>query len=294
MTRLTDRIPYQAIVDRPKLTFPDGKRMAVWVIVNVEEWQIENPMPRTVLSPPMGQPLLPDVPNWSWHEYGMRSGFWRQHKALTDRGIPTTLAINGNVCKSYPRVASAAKDAGWEFMGHGLLQGPTQKLGDQRGSIAKTIELISDFWGQAPRSWECPGLTETGETLDLLRENGIEYVADWVIDDLPQDVETPFGTITTIPYTVETNDITVYALQQHGSDELLNRGIDQFERLYQESADNARIMAISIHPYITGVPHRIRYLEELLDYVSEHEDICWMTASEIGDWYRKQMDGLAT
>ena len=68
--RLTDRLPYQAIVDRPKLTLSDGKRLAVWVIVNVEDWGIEGPMPRTVLPPPMGKPLLPDVPNWSWHEYG--------------------------------------------------------------------------------------------------------------------------------------------------------------------------------------------------------------------------------
>ena len=178
MTRLTDRIPYQAIVDRPKLTLPDGKGMAVWVILNVEEWQIERPMPRTVLPPPMGQPLLPDVPNWSWHEYGMRSGFWRQHKALTDRDIPTTLAINGNVCKSYPRVASAAKDAGWEFMGHGFVQGPTHKLDDQRGAIAKTIEAISEFWGKAPRSWECPGLTETGmtkPTFDYAKEKDVMH-----------------------------------------------------------------------------------------------------------------------
>ncbi len=292
MTRLTDRIPYQAIVDRPKLVLPDGNRIAVWVILNVEEWQIERPMPRTVLPPPMGQPLLPDVPNWSWHEYGMRSGFWRQHKALTDRAIPTTLAINGNVCNSYPRVASAAKESGWEFMGHGLVQGPTHKLDDQRSAIARTVETICEFRGTAPRSWECPGLTETDETLDLLREHGIEFVADWVIDDLPQDIDTPFGQITTIPYTVETNDIAVYALQQHRSDELLKRGVDQFDRLYQESSDNARVMAISIHPYITGVPHRIRYLEELLDYVGGHEGVAWMTASEIGDWYRGQMAGV--
>jgi len=132
-------------------------------------------------------------------------------------------------------------------------------------------------------------LTETEETLDLLREHGIEYVADWVIDDLPQEVDTPHGTITTIPYTVETNDIAVYALQQHASDELLKRGIDQFDRLYQEGADNARVMAISVHPYITGVPHRIRYLEELLDYVGKHDGVCWMTASQLGDWYRDQM-----
>jgi len=286
---LTDRVPYQAIVDRPALRLPDGKRLAVWVILNVEEWRIEKPMPRTVLPPPMGQPLLPDVPNWSWHEYGMRSGFWRQHKALTERDIPTTLAINGNVCTSYPRVAQAGLDAGWEFMGHGFLQGPMHRLEDQKAAIAQAVKTISDFTGKPVRSWESPGLTETEETLDLLREAGIEYVADWVIDDLPETIATPHGTITTVPYTVETNDITVYPLQQHRSDEFFNRGRDQFDRLYEEGAENARVMAISIHPYVTGVPHRIKYLEQLLDYVLGHEGAVFMTASEIGDWYTSEM-----
>ena len=289
---LSDRIPYQAIVDRPPLQLPGGKRIAVWVIVNVEEWRIEKAMPRTVLPPPMGQPLLPDVPNWSWHEYGMRSGFWRHWKALTDRDIPTTLALNGNVCSSYPRVAQAGKDAGWEPMGHGHLQGPMHKLDDQEAEIARALDTIEAFWGQRPRSWESPGLTETEDTLDLLRKHGVDYVADWVIDDLPQDIATPFGPITTIPYTVETNDIAVYALQGHESDVFLKRGKDQFDRLYAEGADNARIMAISVHPYITGVPHRIRYFEELLDYIGGHDSVAWMTASEIGDWYRGQMAGL--
>lgn len=289
---LSDRIPYQALIDRPHLRLPDGKRIAVWVIVNVEEWRIENPMPRTVLPPPMGQPLLPDVPNWSWHEYGMRAGFWRQLAALTHRSIPATLAINGNVCTSYPRVASAAKDADWEFMGHGFLQGPMHKLVDQRDAIHRAMDTIEAFRGSRSRSWESPGLTETEETLDLLREAGVEYLADWVIDDLPQEIATRFGSITTIPYTVETNDIAVFALQQHASDMFLARGRDQFDRLYAEAAENARIMAISIHPYITGVPHRIRYLEELLDYIGGHDGVAWMTASQIGDWYTAEMAHL--
>ena len=289
---LTDRIPYQAIVDRPQLRLPDGKRLAVWVILNVEVWRIENPMPRTVLPPPMGQPLLPDVPNWAWHEYGMRSGFWRQWKALTDREIPTTLAINGAVCSAYPRVASAAKDAGWEFMGHGLLQGPMHKLPDQEAAIVEAIAAIEAFRGEPVRSWESPGLTETEDTLDLLRKHGVEYVADWVIDDLPQEVATPFGRITTIPYTVETNDIAVFALQGHESDVFLKRGRDQFDRLYAEGRENARVMAISIHPYITGAPHRIRYLEDLLDHVMGHDGVVWMTASEIGDWYATELARL--
>ena len=286
---ITDRIPYQSLFDRPKLTLPGGKKLAFWVILNVEDWRIENSMPRTVLSPPMGQPMLPDVPNWSWHEYGMRAGFWRQMKALTDRNIPTTLAINGNVCNSYPRVAEAARDAGCEFMGHGFVQGPMHKVENQNDAIKRTVDTIGKFTGKAPRSWESPGLTENNETLDLLRANGIEYVADWVIDDLPQDIQTPHGIITSVPYTVETNDIVIHALQHLPSDVFVQRCKDQFDRLYLEGADNARVMALSIHPYITGVPHRIRYLEEVLDYVISHEGVALMTASEIGDWYRNAM-----
>jgi allantoinase len=286
---ITDRIPYQALFDRPKLTLPGGKKLAFWVILNVEDWRIENSMPRTVLSPPMGQPMLPDVPNWSWHEYGMRAGFWRQMKALTDRNIPTTLAINGNVCDSYPRVAEAARDAGFEFMGHGFVQGPMHKVENQNDAIKRTVDTIGAFTGKAPRSWESPGLTENNETLDLLRANGIEYVADWVIDDLPQEIQTPHGIITSVPYTVETNDIVIHALQHLPSDVFVQRCKDQFDRLYLEGADNARVMALSIHPYITGVPHRIRYLEEVLDYVIGHDGVALMTASEIGDWYRNEM-----
>ena len=288
--RLTDRIPYQASVDRPRLTLPGGARVAVWVIVNVEDWQIESPMPRTVLPPPMVQPLLPDVPNWSWHEYGMRAGFWRQHAALVSRGIPVTLAINGQACIDYPRIAAAGREAGWEFMGHGWRQEPMHRVADQRAAIARTVEAITQACGAPPRSWESPGLTETEETLDLLREQGVEYVADWVIDDLPQDVASPHGRVTTIPYTVEMNDIAIFALQNHPAREFLNRGVDQFDRLYMEGAANARVMAISVHPYITGAPHRIRYLEDVLDYIKGHEGVAWMTASEIGDWYREALD----
>ena len=154
---LSDRIPYQAQIDRPKLTLPGGKKLAVWVILNVEEWRIENAMPRTVLSPPMGQPLLPDVPNWSWHEYGMRAGFWRQFKALTDRKMPVTLALNANVCNTYPRVASAALEAGFEFMGHGFVQGPMHKLDNQADAIKRAVETIAKFTGKAAAIMGKPG-----------------------------------------------------------------------------------------------------------------------------------------
>ena len=288
MTFPKDRIPYSAIVDRPPLVLPDGARMIVWTIVNVEEWSIEGAMPRTVLSPPMGQPLKPDLPNWAWHEYGMRVGFWRLLECLTRFDAAVTLAINGSVCASYPRVATAALEAGWEFMGHGYMQGPMHHVEDEAAAIAQTISAIRDFTGKAPRGWESPGLTETLDTIDHLAAAGIEYVADWVLDDQPVEIACKTGSVLSIPYTVETNDIPMIAIQQHRGEEILARSKAQFDRLYQESAEITRIMALSLHPYITGVPHRIGYLESFLEHIATKPGVLLWTGEQILDWYRAQ------
>jgi len=281
-----ERIPYSAIVDRKPLKLPGGGRLLVWTIVNVEEWSIERPMPRTVLPPPFAQPLLPDLPNWAWHEYGMRVGFWRIAEGLHRFGIRPTLAINGSVCRSYPRIAKAALDAGWEFMGHGFVQRPMHQLEDQRAAIRDTIAAIREFSGKSPRGWESPGLTETYSTIDMLAESGIEYVADWVLDDQPCLIETASGPMVSIPYTVEMNDIAMMALQNHPSEAWLRRGIDHFERLYAESEHITRVMALSVHPYITGVPHRIGYLEKLYEHMLARPGVLMWTGEQILDWYR--------
>jgi peptidoglycan/xylan/chitin deacetylase (PgdA/CDA1 family) len=283
-----ERVPYSAIVDRPALKLPGDARMIVWSIVNVEDWGIERPMPRTVLSPPMGQPLLPDLPNWAWHEYGMRVGFWRLFECMQKFGVTPTLALNGVVCRNYPRIAQAAKEAGWEFMGHGWLQQPMHKLEDQRAAIRDTIEAIKAVAGSTPRGWESPGLTETLDTVDYLAAAGIEYVADWVLDDQPVYIATEHGPVLSVPYTVEINDIVMMVVQHHAAEEMLRRGRDHFDRLYEESAVSRRVMAISVHPYVSGVPHRIRYLEELYRYVLAKPGVLHWTGGQILDWFRAQ------
>jgi peptidoglycan/xylan/chitin deacetylase (PgdA/CDA1 family) len=258
----------------------------VWTIVNVEEWSIDQAMPRTVLPPPRGEPLLPDLANWAWHEYGMRVGFWRILETIKARGHRATLATNGSVCSTYPRIIEAALEAEWEIMGHGFLQGPMHKLEDQRQAIRDTIEAIRNSTGRPPRGWESPGLTETFETPDLLAEEGIEYVADWVVDDQPVEIRTTAGPLISVPYTVEVNDIPIMALQQHESEVFLRRGIDHFDRLYEEGAEHTRIMAISVHPFLTGAPHRIKYLAELYDHILKKPGVCMMTGEQILDWYK--------
>ncbi len=284
----SNRVPYSAIVDRPALKLPGGARMAVWTIVNVEEWSIERAMPRTVLSPPMGQPLQPDLPNWAWHEYGMRVGFWRLVDVLTRQSVTPTFAVNGSVMKSYPRIAQAARDGGWEFMGHGYLQGPMHALEDQRKAIRDTISAIREFTGKPPRGWESPGLTETYDTIDILHEEGIQYVADWVLDDQPVRIRTAKGHIVSVPYTLEVNDIPMMLLQHHSADEMLKRGAAQFDRLYEESETITRVMAVSVHPYITGVAHRIGWLEKLYEHMRAKPGVLFWTGEQILDWYVTQ------
>ena len=286
---ISARAPYSAIVDRPKLQLPHNGRMWVWLIVNVEHWSLERAMPRTVLSPPMGQPLLPDLPNWAWHEYGMRVGFWRLYDALNQRGIVPTMATNGIVCESYPRIVESALKKDWEIMGHGFVQGPMHKLENQQEAIQKTVDTIQRFSGKAPVGWESPGLTEDDHTLDCLSQSGIEYVADWVLDDQPVWLDAQPKPVLSVPYTVELNDIPMMLLQQNRSEEMLLRGIDQFERLWQESETIPRVMAISVHPYVTGVAHRIGYFEKLLDHIQSRAGVVIQTGEEISNWYRKQV-----
>jgi len=282
-----ERLPYSAIIDRAPLPRPDNARIIIWPVVNVEHWDIGRPMARQVLPAPTGAAPLPDVPNWAWHEYGMRVGFWRL-KALFDQfGITPTLSINGKVCESYPRVAQAARDSGWEFMGHGYTQMPTHLVEDQVAMIGKTIDAIKAFTGRGPVGWLGPGLTETLETVDFLHAAGIRYIGDWVLDDEPCRLKTATGAMVAMPYSVELNDIPIMAVQHHRSEELLVRIRDSFDQLYAEGEDRVRVMAIAVHPFLSGAPHRIRYFKEALKYISSHDGVRFMTGEQILAWYEQ-------
>jgi len=281
-----ERCDFSAIVDRPPLKLPGGARLIVWTIVNYEVWEIARAMPRQVLAPPTGQVLLPDVPNWSWHEYGMRVGAWRFFELFAKRGIRPTLAINARVCEDYPRVAEEARRAKWEFMGHGYDQVPMHALVDQAATIHRCAEILERASGARPLGWLGPGLTQTLETPDLLAAAGFEYIADWVHDDEPSTIRTTHGPLVTLPYSVELNDIPMMIVQHHESSYLYKRAIDQFERLYAESATRAKIMAIAIHPYISGQPHRIKYLEAVYDHIAKHGGVLHWNGAEILEWYQ--------
>jgi allantoinase len=280
-----DRTPFSAIVDRPPLRLPGGARLVVWTIVNLEVWDIARPMARQVLPAPTGQVLLPDVPNWSWHEYGMRVGVWRFFELYRRLGIRPTVSINARACEDYERVARECRDCGWEFMGHAWEQMPIHRVEDQRAMIERSVGAIERFTGEKPVGWLGPGLTETEDTPELLAAAGIRYVGDWVYDDEPTEISTANGPLVTLPYSVELNDIPMMIVQHHESSYFTTRVIDTFDRLYREGTGRAKIMAIAIHPYISGQPHRIKYLEAVYDHINRHAGVMHWNGREILEWY---------
>jgi allantoinase len=286
-----ERCDFSAIVDRPPLTLPGGARIVLWTIVNYEVWDIGRPMPRQVLPAPTGVPLLPDVPHWSWHEYGMRVGAWRFFELYERLGIRPTLAINARTCEDYTRVAEEGKRLGWEFMGHAYDQMPIHKVEDQAAMINRSMDILERFSGKRPVGWLGPGLTQTFETPELLVDAGVKYIGDWVYDDEPTMNRTAKGPLVTLPYTVEINDITMMIVQHHESDYLARRAIDQFDRLYAEGKNRAKIMTLAIHPYISGQPHRIKYLEAIYDHVRRFQGVLHWNGAEILDWYLAATSG---
>jgi peptidoglycan/xylan/chitin deacetylase (PgdA/CDA1 family) len=289
-----ERLAYSPVNDRAPLKLPDDARVAVWIIVNVEVWDIGRLMPRQVLPPPTGVTQLPDVPHWSWHEYGMRVGFWRMKAALDRLGIVSSLTCNARVCEVYPQVAHAAREAGWEFMGHSYDQRPIHSEPDQRAMIRRSLDILERFTGKRPVGWLSPGLTETLYTPEYLAEAGVRYIADWVVDDEPVWIRTERGPLAALPYTVELNDIAMMPVQHHAASEFETRCMDQFERLYEEARERAKIMAIAVHPYISGVPHRIKYFERVLETLHAKPGVVFWTGERILRWFEDATQAATT
>jgi peptidoglycan/xylan/chitin deacetylase (PgdA/CDA1 family) len=160
-----------------------------------------------------------------------------------------------------------------------------QKVEGERADIRKTREVIARATGKPPRGWLGPGLTETWETPDLLVEEGYDYVADWVLDDQPVWLKTRSKPILNLPYTQECNDVAMMLIQHHKASEYSDRALDQFEQIYADSEKSARVMALVVHPYIMGAPHRLKYFRRVLETISKKSDVTFWTGAQIADWY---------
>jgi allantoinase len=249
-------------------------------------------MPRKIISAPHGAEAVPDIPNYSWAEYGMRCGMPRFLKLITERGLAASTSINAGVIDAYPTCAEAMREAGWEFIGHGLDQKSMQAETDEAALIEAAIEKVGSFTGLKMRGWLSPGLKQSADTPDILKHLGIDYVCDWVVDDLPTWMTTKHGRLMAMPYNLEINDSIVYAIEKHASPELYRRLTDTVAAFDKEDDGGARVLPIGLHPHLMGVPHRIGYLQRMLDDLMARDDTLFMSGSEIADWFIKtQTDG---
>jgi len=283
-----ERLPFSGIDERPPLRFPKGIRTVVWPVLALEVWDISRPMARMIIPPPQGQPMLPDHPNWSWHEYGMRVGFWRIRRLFDKLSVRPTVTLNARCCETYPSVVKACLDSGWELNAHSYDQQPMHKLADQRETIFRSLDIIEKFSGTRPRGWFGPGLTQDFTTLDHLREAGLEYFGDWVLDDEPVNVKTAHGTIVALPYNFELHDIVAMALQGHSSEETFTRATKYFDCIHGEAADRAKIMSMAHHNYLSGSPHRIADVARTYEYMLGKEGVVTWDGSQILDWFKRQ------
>ncbi|MGI9229602.1 MAG: polysaccharide deacetylase family protein [Gammaproteobacteria bacterium] len=279
------RFDYSAMPDRPPLSLPDGARLAVYLVVNVEEWDIEKPVAREYVTSPAGVTTVPNVPNWAWHEYGMRVGIWRIMEVLQKRKLMATAALNARVCLGAAEpVARAMHEAGWGFIGHGYEQAAMHTVQDQQAAIKQSFATLKDYTGKAPKGWLGPGLHETPDTLDYLSEAGFKYVCDWPMDEHPVLMQTSHEPVMALPYSFELSDLPMMVVHQHESELWLQRVRDQFDCLYEEGGEQPRIMSMSIHPYIMGVPHRIKYFAAAYDYMLGKSGVWFTTADDLYDW----------
>jgi len=267
----------------------------VHLVVNVEHWQFESSMPRTIITPPHGKETVPDVPNFSWADYGMRAGLPRILRAIEERGLPASTSINAGVITAYPQAARAMRAMGIEFVGHGVHQ---KSLNHNQGEteealIAKSLEMITNFTGQRPRGWLSPGLRETFDTPELLRKQGVEYVFDWVVDDVPHWMHTNEGPLLALPYNLEINDSIVYAIERHTSDEMYERLVRTLALFEEEAKRRPRVLGIGLHPHLIGVPHRFGSFQRMLDLLMKSSNVCFVTGGQIADWFTAQVPAPA-
>jgi peptidoglycan/xylan/chitin deacetylase (PgdA/CDA1 family) len=266
------RIPFELSSDRAKLPAPGGKPLIVQVVVNVENWRFDAAMPRKLLTAPHGAESTPDVPNFSWAEYGMRCGMPRLFDALGARSLPVGCTLNAAVVETYPRLAEAILRAGWELIGHGLHQKSMQAESSEADVIGEALGILQRFGGKPVQGWLGPGLKETPATVDILKAHGLRYCSDWVLDDLPTWMTTQSGPMIAMPYSLELNDSVIHAVNHSPSDEMLTRLKFTLETFDGELAGNPRVLTIGLHPHLIGVPHRMPTLLR-------------MTGAQIADWF---------
>lgn len=280
---MTELFDYSPITERPPIHWPGGARVAVYIGLNVEHFLIDRPS--TSIWPGTAD-LVPDALNHGWRDYGLRVGIWRTIESLDRYGIRPSVLLNSAVAEHYPQIIKAGLDRNWAWLAHGetnsILHTDLTR-DEERRVLAEIVDTITKATGTQPNGWMGPGLTETFNTPALLAELGLTYVLDWTNDDQPYHLNVP-GMIS-VPYSVELNDLLLFSKGVTGA-EFLQTVKDQYEQLSADSEHSGRVMALALHPFVTGQPFRHKYLDQALAYLAAQPDSWLTTSDEIADHYR--------
>jgi allantoinase len=276
---------YSAITRRERLELPDGKRLAVWIALNVEHYVYGQP---ALSLAQFTAELVPDPLNYGWRDYGPRVGIWRLADMLQRHGFPVTAIANTDVFEKYPAIPEEGKDRGWAWVGHGQNNSRWHvgmERDDEKQFLEGVIAAFESAVGRRPKGWLGPALTSTPNTIDVLAELGFDYSLDWANDDQPYPLKAESGRLVSVPYASEVNDIPAFVIHHHTGPEFAQSVIDQFDCLYAEGADSLRIMGIGIHPFLVGQPFRALAFERALEHIAGREDVWFTTPDEIAAWY---------
>ena len=278
---------YSPIVDRPKLEWPDGKRLAFWLGVNIEHYEVDKPSTSLFAGTAT---LVPDPLNYGWRDYGVRVGIWRMIDAFDRLGLRASVALNADVCSRYPQIIEAGVRRNWAWLAHGKNNSTFQAFmtpDEERAYLTDVVDTIERATGMRPRGWLGPALTETLHTPEILAELGLTYVCDWCADDQPFPLDVKAGPMISVPYSIEVNDIPLFVGKSFSGEEYYQIVVDQFDQLYEEGATSGRVMCLALHPFIISQPFRHKYLVKALEYICSHDGVWKTTGDEIADWYFK-------
>lgn len=276
-----NRYPYSAITDRPDYSWPGGKRLAVYIALNLEHFAFGEGL-GAELAPGGGQP---NVLNYAWRDYGNRVGVWRMLELFEDLNLPVAVLVNSEIYGYCPEVVAAFRDRNDEIVAHGRTNAERQSdLAEMEEAvlIAETTDTIRQWeGGRSPHGWLSPWIAQSHSTPDLLQEAGYTYLLDWCHDDQPIWFKTRQGRILAVPYPQEVNDIPAIAVRRASAAEFADMIIDNFDEMELQSQHQPLVFGIALHPYIVGQPFRLRHLRRALKHIAQHsaqysEDI-WLT-----------------
>ena len=269
--RTHDRYRYSPISGRPHYDWPDGKRLAFYLAVNVEHFHFGEGLGHT---PSYATPQ-PDVRNYAWRDYGLRVGIWRLFDLFDELELPACLLVNSAVYDYAPQVLERARVRGDEIVAHGRTNSERQgDLGEaaERALIHEATTTIARHEGQMPQGWLGPWISETKATPDLLKEEGYSYVLDWPLDDQPVWLTTRAGPLLAMPYPVEINDAPALLTRHHTAADFTGMIVDQFDEMLRQSAQQPLVCAISLHTPIVGQPFRLAQLRRALQHIRTQAD----------------------